>query len=54
MKPKYDILPAPEVALASSETLFLSSSSPELTHIEDVQGQPVEKGIADQLGKEQT
>lgn len=25
-----------------------------LTHIEDVQGQPVEKGVADQLGEEQT
>lgn len=25
-----------------------------LTHIEDVQGQPVEKGVADQLGKKQT
>lgn len=53
-EPKYGILPAPEVALASSESPFLSSSSPGLTHIEDVQGQPVEKGVADQFGKEQT
>lgn len=28
--------------------------SPGLTHIEDVEGQPVEEGVTDQLGKEQT
>ena len=47
-------LSLPKMALASSETPILTSSSPLLTHIEDVEGQPVEEGVTDQLGKEQT